>query len=225
METQMIAILPHSLHPTTSHARVPLSYSDFTIEEVKSRFQLQTEEDRDLFGAIAPVEIGAILPELLREYVPLALAISTEKARSELIISPVLMEARRQSNRTVSVFSGIDFSVDPEQGLRGQCDFILSRSREQMFVEAPVLAIAEAKNENFKVGIGQCLAEMVGAQLFNTRRGQASSIIYGAVTTGNNWKFLRLEGTTACLDLVEYHISDVRRIVGILVSMLNGTAP
>ncbi len=201
-----------------------MSYSDFSLEDIKERFNLQFNEKEDLYGSIPPVEISALLRETLAESVPLALAISTEKARAELIITPVLLEVRRQVKPSVSLFSGVDFTVDAEQGLRGVCDYLLSRSPEQLTIEAPVVAVVEAKNENMKAGIGQCLAELVAVRLFNQRKGQDLPAVYGAVTTGNNWKFLRLAGDMANVDLAEYHIKEVGRVVGILVAMLQGTA-
>ena len=36
--------------------------------------------------------------------------------------------------------------------------------------EAPVVVVVEAKNENMKQGIIQCIAEMVAAQQFNQQR-------------------------------------------------------
>ena len=44
---------------------------------------------------------------------------NTEKARSELIIAPILMEAIRLARPPVSLFSGAAFDVDKEQGLNG----------------------------------------------------------------------------------------------------------
>lgn len=201
-----------------------MSYSDFSLEHIKENFHLHLDEKTDLYGSIAPLEISALLRDTLAESVPLALAISTEKARSELIITPVLLEVRRQVKPPISLFSGVDFTVDVEQGLRGVCDYLLSRSPEQLTIEAPVVAVVEAKNENMKAGIGQCLAELVAVRLFNQRKGQELPAVYGAVTTGNNWKFLRLSGDTANVDLAEYHIKEIGRIVGILVAMLQGTA-
>jgi hypothetical protein len=200
-----------------------VSYSDFTIDAVKQRFGLRLEEGRDLYASVPPVQISPLLRETLAENVPLALAISTEKARSELIITPVLLEARRQTGHQSSLFSGIDFAVDPERGLNGVCDFLLSRSPEQLTIEAPVVAVVEAKNENMKAGIGQCLAEMIAARLFNERKGGNEQAVYGVVTTGNNWKFLELDGNTAHVDLPEYHINEVERVVGVIKAMLLGT--
>lgn len=201
-----------------------MSYSDFSLEDIKERFKLLLDEKEDLFSSIPPVEISALLRDTLAESVPLALAISTEKARSELIIAPVLLEVRRQAKHPISLFSGVDFTVDAEQGLRGVCDYLLSRSPEQLTIEAPVVAVVEAKNENMKAGIGQCLAELIAVQLFNQHKGRELPAVYGTVTTGNNWKFLRLAGNTANVDLAEYHIKEAGRIIAILVAMLQGAA-
>jgi hypothetical protein len=199
-----------------------VSYSDFTIEEIKRRFNLKLEENRDLYSSIPPVEISPLAQQTLAENVPLALAIATEKARSELIIMPVLLEARRQLGHQTSLFSGVDFTVDTAQGLNGVCDFLLSRSPEQLTIEAPVVAVVEAKNENMKAGIGQCLAEMIAARVFNEQRGRDEEWVYGVVTTGNTWKFLQLDRNTGHVDLAEYHIKEAGRIVAIIKSMLMG---
>jgi hypothetical protein len=201
-----------------------VSYSDFSIESVKTQFNLSLNEDQDLFASVPAASISPLLQETLAENVPLALAISTEKARSELIIAPVLLEVHRQVQPRASFFSGVDFSVDPEQGLRGTCDFLLSLSPEQLTIEAPVVAVVEAKNENMKAGIAQCLAEMIAVRLFNERKGRHLPAVYGAVTTGNIWKFLKLAGDTGHIDLAEYYITQVGRVVGILTSMLKEAA-
>jgi hypothetical protein len=200
-----------------------VSYSEFTIDAVKFRFGLTILEDPAAFVSSASIAAGPLLTQTLAETLPLALAISTEKARSELVIAPVLLEVRRRAARPVSLFSGIDFFVDAAQGLTGVCDFLLSLSPDQLLVEAPVVTVVEAKNDNLKAGLGQCMAEMVAAGLFNTRRGKEISRVYGVVTTGSLWKFLTLEGTTVHLDPAEYHISDLGRIIGVLVGMLGST--
>jgi hypothetical protein len=193
-----------------------MAYSDFKLDELVKRFELTIEETSELFGAIAEVECSDLLITTLRETVDLAVAINTEKARSELIIAPVLLELRRQFNRRISLFSGIDFTVDASQGLNGVCDFIISESREQLFIRAPVLTVVEAKNENLKSGFAQCIAEMIGAQIFNDREGNQLSAIHGVVTIGTVWRFLKLKGQTVELDLSEYYIKDIKKILGIL---------
>jgi hypothetical protein len=197
-----------------------VAYSDFTLPDVKKRFHLITDEATDLFADVPEAPVSARLVELLAENVPLAQAIHTEKARSELIVSPVLVELRRLCNRRISLFSGTEFNVDPEQGLVGNCDFLISRSPEQLFIDVPVVAIVEAKRDNLKEGLAQCIAAMVGAQLFNHREQTGITVVYGMVTTGSLWKGLRLEDRTVAIDLREYHIDQPGKILGILCRMV-----
>jgi hypothetical protein len=71
------------------------------------------------------------------------------------------------------------------------------------------------------LGMGQCLAEMVAARIFNERRRNPIATVYGVVTTGNVWRFLRLAQDTAFVDTTEYHIKEIERIVGIMLSMFD----
>jgi hypothetical protein len=80
-----------------------------------------------------------------------------------------------------------------------------------------VVMIVEAKNENIKGGLGQCVAEMIAAHMFNAREGSGIDTIYGAVTSGEIWKFLTLGGSVVSIDLSDYYIvRDVHNIMGIL---------
>ena len=133
---------------------------------------------------------------------------------------PVMLELRRRFNQEISLFSGIDFTVSPEQGLNGVCDFLISCSAEQLFVRSPVIMLVEAKNENLKTGFPQCIAEMVAAQQFNQEKGNPIDTIYGVVTIGTTWRFLRLKGQSVEIDLSEYYIEDVEKILGILSSAI-----
>lgn len=129
-----------------------------------------------------------------------------------------MLEIRRQSQAPISFFSGIEFNIDPSRGLSGYCDYVLSRSQEQLLLNTPVIMLVEAKNENIKSGLGQCIAEMVAAQIFNQQEGNNIATIYGAVTTGEIWKFLVLNDTVVSIDLSDYYIvPDVEKILGILM--------
>ena len=94
-----------------------MSYSNFTLKRVKQEFKLDIIENQDLFSAIEEVEISEYLSTTLNYNVPLALAISTEKARSELIIANILLELKRQLNDQISLFSGINLDVDKDRDL------------------------------------------------------------------------------------------------------------
>ncbi len=167
-----------------------MAYCDFTLAKVREVFNLIIEEDQDLFAEAPKAQPSELLSMILKEYLNLAIAINSEKSRSEFIIAPILGEIRRLSGYQVSLFSGKEFNVDSSKGLAGYCDFILSYSKEQLYISAPVTTIVEANNENIIGGLGQCIAEMVAAQIFNQQSGNNIETIYGVVTSGTNWRFL-----------------------------------
>ncbi len=141
-----------------------------------------------------------------------------------MIIAPILIELKRLTGDRISLFSGNEFNVDAAQGFSGFSDFIISLSNQQLYIEAPVAIIVEAKNENIKGGLAQCLATMVAAQRFNQEKGNTISTIYGAVTTGNQWKFLKLDNATAAIDNKDYYIDQLANIMGILLTMVESNA-
>jgi hypothetical protein len=201
-----------------------MSYSDFDLKKVKQQLNVNLIEEQNIFSAIPCVVISPYLQETLHENVPLARAINTEKARSELIIANILVELRKILNHKISLFSGIEFNVDKEKGLNGFCDFIISTSQEQLILNSPVIAVVEAKNENIIAGLGQCIAEMVAAKLFNELENEVIKNIYGVVTTGTTWKFLKMQDMNVYIDLDDYPIETPDKILGILLAMVNQNA-
>ncbi|MFZ2726431.1 MAG: hypothetical protein WAX77_09290 [Methylococcaceae bacterium] len=198
-----------------------MAYSDFDLKKVKQKLGVKLIEQENLFSDITAVAISAYLKETLTENLPLARAINTEKARSELIIANVLVELRKILQHKISLFSGIEFNVDKDKGLNGFCDFIISQSSEQLVLSSPVVALVEAKNENIIGGLGQCIAEMVAANLFNqAEQDNTITTLYGVVTTGTTWKFLKMTDSYVYIDLDEYAIEHIDKIMGILLAMI-----
>jgi len=198
-----------------------MPYSKFTLNELKQKFNITLTGIKGKFNNLPEVAPSQFLLEALEEYLPLAVAIGSEKARSELIVAPILVAVKKHLNQQISLFSGIEFNVDSELGLNGFCDFIISHSTQQFFIESPVIALVEAKNDNLKSGLAQCIAEMVAAQIFNQRQGNEINKIYGAITTGTIWQFLELEGEVVVLDLQEYSVENLSNILGILVNFVS----
>jgi hypothetical protein len=156
-----------------------MAFRDFAFPEVQQALGL-TLSEADLFSGVPALELPASFTERMRSDIALALAINTEKARSEFIIAPVLAELRRLLGGRFGLFSGVEFDVDASRGLNGYCDFILTRSPLQSVLSAPVVAIAEAKDDNLRTGMGQCIAAMVAAWEFNARSA-AVAAVHGAV--------------------------------------------
>ncbi|MYH81333.1 hypothetical protein F4009_11290 [Candidatus Poribacteria bacterium] len=201
-----------------------MSYSNFTLESVVTKFELEKTESIGLFSEIEPITPSDYLTTGLAKKVPLAAAIGTEKARSELIVADILVELCEKFDYRISFFSGIDFNVDFENDLTGVCDFLISLSPGQLFLEEPVIALVEAKNTDMKLGLGQCVAEMIAAQRFNQEKGNDIPCVYGATTTGVNWQFLKLEEKNLQIDIAIYPIQESDKILGILSGMVNQSA-
>jgi len=195
-----------------------MAYSDFTLDRIVSDFGIDVIESRDYFADRPVVTPPDCLAQFLQINTPIAVAINTEKARSEMIIAPILLALKHWFNDQISLFSGNEFNVDSELGLTGRVDFLISQSSEQLWIKAPVLTIVEAKNENLNAGLGQCIAELIAADRFNRQRGNERSPLYGLVTTGSLWKFLEFRGDQVMIDLREYAIEPLDRLFGILVS-------
>ncbi|MBW4527130.1 MAG: hypothetical protein KME18_18400 [Phormidium tanganyikae FI6-MK23] len=196
-----------------------MPYSKFTLSRAVEDFQLSIVEGGRFFPEVPPVTPSALLQETLKETLPWAIAVSSEKARSEGILNPVLLEVKRQLQGRISVFSGEEFNVAPEAELAGYVDFLISRSPEQLFIKAPVIVIVEAKKEDLKPGLGQCLAEMVAAQRFNQQKKVLIPTIYGTVSSGSQWRFLKLEGQTVTIDLSDYALPPIEPVLSLLVWM------
>ncbi len=208
-----------------------MPYSSFTISKVEKEFQLKVTTGT-FFPDLTRAQPSQWLADLLSRTIPFATAVGTEKARSEFIIAPLLFELLQSLHSEISLFSGRDFTVAPELGLNGICDFMITRSQDEISIKAPAIVIIEAKKGELDVGWGQlatqgseeaseqsvaiCAAEMVAAQRFNQENDSVVPNIYGSVTTGTRWQFLRLTGQQLTIDLVEYSLEPIDRMLGIL---------
>jgi hypothetical protein len=197
-----------------------MAYSDFTLDRVKQQFDLNITTC--VFVTDTPrLHPRERLTNLLNESVPFVVGLGNEKVRSELIVAPLLFEFRELLDRQIGLFSGTDFSVDVESGLSGACDFLLTRSKSELIIEAPAVVVIQAEKGDFNASWGQCAAQMVAAQKFERTNGQKLPI-YGSVTTGTFWQFLKLTGQDLTIDVTEYALKPIDRILGVLKWMIDG---
>ena len=201
-----------------------MAYSNFTLDTALEAFDLEEVDAAGIFADSEPVAPSELLTAVLARNIPLAFAVGTEKAKSELIVANVLVELREQLEHRISFFSGIDFNVTPEEGLTGVCDFVVSLSPGQFSLKAPIIILVEAKKDDLLVGLGQCVAEMVAAQRFNAEQGNDLPRVYGTITSGIDWLFLKLEGKQLYIDMNAYQIAQCDAILGILTSMVEQKA-
>ncbi len=197
-----------------------MAYNNFSLQDVIDRFEIDLLEST-FCDSLPPVAPQPEFLTIFNQYLPLAQKAKSEKAKSELLVSPILVEVRRLAENRVQLFSGEEFNVDRDRGLNGFCDFLFSRSTTSYVIQAPVLMLVEAKKGELDVGLGQCIAEMFAAQIFNEMKDKVIPVIYGCVTSGKLWQFLKLEGKDVTIDTNEYPVTPVERILGILKWMVS----
>ncbi|MCU0568474.1 MAG: hypothetical protein MUF49_17995 [Oculatellaceae cyanobacterium Prado106] len=191
-----------------------MPYEQFTtIRKAREAFHLTVLEGDRFFPQLNPIAPSEVLAGTLKETLPIVATSGSEKARSEGIIYPLLLEVRRLLHRQVSLFSGEDFTVEEAVGLNGMCDFLMTRSTDVLEIDAPAIVIVEAKKTDLKTGWGQCIAEMVAAQRFNLAKDNPVSTVYGCVSNGIQWQFLKLEQQTVTIDLTVYPLPPVEQIL------------
>ena len=189
------------------------SFSAFQYDDL-DKLNIQLEKMRFPFEGLVALEPSDWLVMTLERNMNLPLA--SEKAKCEFIISPILTEMVERNNRSFTYFSGYNFNVEKDLGLKGRCDFLLTKAPKSPRIESPVLAVVEAKNDNLDEGIPQCIAQMYALRLFNERKGKPTPTVYGAVTFGLEWQFLKLAQQTAYLDTNIFYIKELPQMLGAL---------
>ncbi len=197
------------------------SYSNFKPDDIAA-LGISMQNTKFL-GKFKHIEPSNLLKSVLldSEEVPL----STEKAKSEFIIAPILNEVRRNNRERATFFSGYTLNVDSKRGLTGRCDFLFSLSARAIRIEAPLFCIIEAKNDtpDDENNLAQCIAEMYAAQLFNEKRNNTQiKSIYGAVTNGYEWIFLKLENNTAYINAGNrFSVNQLPELLGVLQHIID----
>ncbi len=194
------------------------SYSNFTVADVKA-LGVEVINQR-LFDEVKKVAPSGLLTQLLKAYEGIPL--QSEKAKSEILISPVINEVRLNNPKKITFFSGYQFNVDEKRGLKGFCDFLISAKCNAVFIESPVLAVVEAKhNQDLLDAIPQCIAEMYAAQLFNQQNSSENKVIFGAITNGYEWLFLTLKEGLVCVDIDRYMLKELPELLGVWQQIIN----
>ena len=177
-----------------------MAYNKFKIEHLKTKLNLTVVSEYWLETTLEGFPKDAILDSLLSE-APKSF-LGSKKARSEFIVTPVLQALSRNNKGRFTIFSGYEFNIDKSIELNGFCDFILSAPALNSFIiEVPAFFVVETKKTDIDDNaIAQCAAELYAAQLFNNKNKKPQKAIYGAVTSGYTWTFLKLENQTLIID-------------------------
>jgi hypothetical protein len=187
-----------------------MAYSDFTLVDLEEKFGIISQRKR-LFDKVEPVPT---ISDWLKYNIELAeeLPVKSEKAKSELIVMPILVELRKNNLKYFTIYSGDSLNID--ERLKGECDFILSKDTGSAEINSPIMQVVEAKRNDVEVGIAQCSAQMLGARKFNERKNKNQPTIYGCVTTGDDWLFMKLEDKIT-IDTKKYYLGNLPELLGV----------
>ncbi len=197
-----------------------MAYRDFTLKELDKKFGIESQIallfDLSNIAKVSPSEWLDYSLNLGQQ-----LQLITEKAKSEAIVMPILLELKNRNHNFFTIFSGGTLKVDKERGLNGECDFILSAKPKTPYIDTPIICLVEAKNGILNLGVGQCAAQMYAAKLQNEEDGKPLDVIYGCVTNSDKWLFLKLENNSLFINEEVYDLQDLDTILGIFQHIID----
>lgn len=194
-----------------------MAYGDFTLKEIENKFGIKNRIV-SLFEKLPATEPSAWLMESLKR--ASSIPARSEKAKSETIVFPILLEVRDRNSNYITIYSGDNLNADDEKGLKGECDFIIAKDTESFDISSPILQMVEAKKHDIDVGVPQCAAQMVGAKIFNQKNNTEVPHIYGCVTTGDEWLFLKL-GEELHIDKRKYYLNELGELLTVFQHIIN----
>jgi hypothetical protein len=200
-----------------------MAFRDFTFPTVCEQLGLSVQLHVDV-GETAPLAVRPGFAELIQQGLEVAVGargVCSEKAKSEFLVAPVLLEMRLLTRRSFSIFSGMELDAHKGKKLNGNCDFVLTKGANQHLRDAPIVGIVEAKNgEWLREGWGQCIAGMAGACHRNRRDGRGIDSVLGIVTNGRQWQFMQISGSEVRVDRHECSIDNLPVLFGRFAQLL-----
>ncbi len=193
-----------------------MAYTDYNLLRIEEEFGIKNQIGDlflDIIQEIKPSEWLENALEIAKE-----LPLRSEKAKSELIVMPILIELRNKNHKYFTIYSGDNLNIDDK--LKGECDFILSKDTKNFDINYPIIQVVEAKKNDIDIGIPQCAAQMLGAKKYNEKRGNKNSTIYGCVTTGDTWIFMQLDEIIK-IDKKRYYLGNLPQLLGVFQKILD----
>ena len=197
-----------------------MAYRDFKMEDLERKFHIR-EIGKEIF---IPTQINNIEPsdKLKADIIESRyITLSTKKAVSERLVSPILVEIKKRNLDIIQIFSGEIIKADASQGLNGEIDFVFSRTPETLKPKNPLLIVREAKLGLIDGSVDQAAAQMIGMRVFNEKKGHPEEVIYGSVTDGITWRFLKLEGNNFYVDTHKFTIDNLPLLLGVLQKIID----
>ncbi|MDF5726586.1 MAG: hypothetical protein PUP92_00755 [Rhizonema sp. PD38] len=135
-------------------------------------------------------------------------SLTSEAARREVLIAPILLEVAHITESTIN----IEYPIEVNQYLKGDLDYYLLSKHNMLVVEA--------KQADLTRGFTQLAVELIALDAWIE---SDEPILYGAVTTGDIWQFGSFQRTSRLVtqDLMLYRVpTDLEILMQILVGIL-----
>ncbi|MGA1263303.1 MAG: hypothetical protein ACO331_05265 [Prochlorothrix sp.] len=203
---------PKVLDPEASYFFSSYSELAFDIEDILADLDCQFDRDQLHFepfqGELARIPL---LQEQIRDGIRYT-TLNSEQARRQFLIAPLIREICRTTQQRVRV----EYPVVVSNWLRGTLDY---------YFQAQNLVVIEAKRDNLSQGFTQLAIELLALDQWTDRD---TPHLYGAVTTGENWRFgiLYREQRRIVEDLKLYRVpEELERLMSILLGLLTPVEP
>jgi hypothetical protein len=197
-----------------------MSFSDYTtVSQVQTEYQIRYDESDFVPNQCIQVStnFGAEIDFNLQQLD----VFSSEAARCELIILPILRETYK---KFVSQFSlWVQKSIKYDDKLNGTPDYIISKrsSLGKRVLEYPLLVAVEAKKNDFEQEWAQCLAELIAIQKLNQ---DEKLTVYGIVSDGKYWEFGKLQEDKFQKNRSSFAIDNLSELFGALDFILSAVS-
>jgi hypothetical protein len=189
-----------------------LTFREMTFEILESQYGI-VEGPRDVLfdDGLPDASVSAALLDFLQRARHAVMV--NERARAYRLVAPILSELEELRKGKIMTFPEPPLEAKGVEGLRGNPDFVISGSRTPRLV--PIAAIVEAKKDDTEPGLPQCIAELYASYLVN---GNRPATLYGCVTTGHDWQFVRFdaERKKAHVDTRVYSVAEPGKLLGVL---------
>ena len=189
-----------------------MAYNEYTLDRIRQNLGIENRRTR-ILQDFKPLAASSSLKAALEEVEELP--IRSEKAKSEWIVVPILKELRNRNDKFFTIYSGDNLNADEEKGLKGECDFILAKDIGTFDINYPIIQIVEAKKNDVEIGVPQCAAQLIGAKIYNEKKGVHLKSIYGCVTTGNEWLFMQLVDDCVKINTKLFYLNEIDNVLGI----------
>lgn len=189
-----------------------MAFSDFkTISEVLEKFRITyTVKDFVQIDGASCTPSKQFLEEF--EFCTQHIDIyASEAARCEAIIFPILKEVYKPYAKDYALW--IKKAISYDETLNGTPDYLIATRSELGLpvVGIPLIILVEAKKNDFDMGWGQCIAEMLAAQKIN---GDPDTLVYGIVSDGTMWQFGKLVGDAFVRDRASLTMDNLPHLFG-----------